>query len=230
MSVAILDIDGTLVDSNYQHALAWYRAFLEHDIVLPIWRLHRHVGMGGDQLVRAVTDGTVERESGDRLRAAQKRAYHEMIAEVRPNFGAHELVRDLGRRGHSAVLASSSDRAQVEHYVDLLDVRGLADAWTSADDVEATKPQPDLVGVALERVGASPAEAVMVGDSPWDVEAAGRAGVPAVGVLTGGFSREELLEAGATGIYESMLELRLALHSAGLASLARRNGVLEGRA
>lgn len=223
MGVAILDIDGTLVDSNYQHALAWYRAFLEHEIVLPIWRLHRHVGMGGDQLVRAVTDEATEDARGERIRAAEKQAYAEMISEVQPTSGAHELIRELRQRGHRTVLASSGDLDEVEHYVELLDVRELAEAWTSADDVEATKPQPDLVGVALERVNARPEEAVMVGDSPWDIEAAGRAGVPAVGVLTGGFSPEELREAGATGIYESMLELRLALHGGALLGSAPRH-------
>ena len=83
MSLAILDIDGTLVDTNYQHALAWYRAFREHDIVLPVWRIHRHIGMGGDQMISALTDEETEREKGDEIRASEKERYFELIDEVR---------------------------------------------------------------------------------------------------------------------------------------------------
>jgi HAD superfamily hydrolase (TIGR01549 family) len=206
---AILDVDGTLVDTNYQHAIAWYRAFRRHGEVLPIWRIHRHIGMGGDQLVRALCGDAVEDQKGDDIRDAEKDLFAELIDEVEPLHGATELIRDLERRGHAVVLASSAKADEVEHYVDLLDARELADGWTTAADVDATKPEPDLVEVARRMVGG--AEAVMIGDSTWDCEAGKRAGVETIAVLTGGFSEQELLDAGATAVYESIDELRRSL-------------------
>ena len=207
MTVAILDIDGTLVDTNYQHAIAWYRAFKQHDIVLPIWRIHRHIGMGGDQVVGALTDERTEEEQGDDIRAAEKALYFQLIDEVRPMEGSRELIEQLKARGHTVVLASSAKEDEVEHYLDLLDARELADGWTTSADVESTKPAPDLVSAALERAEGSADDAVMVGDTPWDVEAAARAGVPTVAVLTGGFSVAELEDAGAKAVFESVAEL-----------------------
>jgi len=207
VTVAILDIDGTLVDTNYQHAIAWYRAFKQHDIVLPIWRIHRHIGMGGDQVVGALTDERTEEEQGDDIRAAEKALYFQLIDEVRPMEGSRELIEQLKARGHTVVLASSAKEDEVEHYLDLLDARELADGWTTSADVESTKPAPDLVSAALERAEGSADDAVMVGDTPWDVEAAARAGVPTVAVLTGGFSVAELEDAGAKAVFESVAEL-----------------------
>jgi HAD superfamily hydrolase (TIGR01549 family) len=206
MPAAILDIDGTLVDTNYQHAIAWYRAFRRHQIVLPVWRIHRHLGMGGDQLVAAVAGDQVEQESGDQIRAAEKQLYFELIDEVQPMEGARRLIEELKERGHSVVLASSAKEDEVDHYLDLLDARELADAWTTSADVEATKPEPDLVHAALDRAGSS-SGAVMVGDTTWDVKAAEGAGVQTLAVMTGGFAPQELLEAGALDVYESVTEL-----------------------
>jgi len=211
MAIAVLDIDGTLVDTNYQHALAWYRAFRRHQIVLPVWRIHRHLGMGGDQVVEALTDERTERELGEEIRAAEKELYFELIGEVEPMEQARELISDLGQRGHLVVLASSAKEDEVECYLDLLGARDLADGWTTSADVESTKPAPDLVDAALERVGGSPEDAVMVGDTPWDVHAARAAGVPTIAVLTGGFAIEELRESGAVDVFESVAELRAGL-------------------
>jgi HAD superfamily hydrolase (TIGR01549 family) len=203
---AILDIDGTLVDSNYQHTIAWYRALRQHGHVAPLWRIHRHIGMGGDQLVGSLCGDEVEERDGDDIRAAEKALYFSMIEEVEPLEGARDLIVDLKRLDRRVVLASSAKPDEVEHYLDLLDARGLADAWTSSGDVEATKPEPDLVEAALERVGGGPA--VMIGDSTWDCKAAERAGVETLAVLTGGFSEQELLEAGARAVFRSIEELR----------------------
>jgi HAD superfamily hydrolase (TIGR01509 family) len=211
MTAVILDLDGTLVDTNYQHALAWFRAFREQGIVLPIWRIHRHIGMGGDQLVQALTDAEVERAHGEELRSRESECYGEMIDEVQTLQGASEMLRELRKGGHTVVLASSGKPDEVEHYVDLLDAREIADSWTTSEDVRATKPEPDLVKCALERAGAQPDEAVMIGDSPWDAQAAARAGVRMYAVMAGGFSEEELCEAGAIEVYESVDELRGAL-------------------
>jgi HAD superfamily hydrolase (TIGR01509 family) len=126
--------------------------------------------------------------------------------EVAPLEGAHELIAELKDRGFRVVLASSSPRNELERYLDLLDARELADAWTTKDDVEATKPEPDLILAALEK--AKTESAVMVGDTPWDVEAASKAGVETLCVITGGWSKQELREAGAIAVFESVDELR----------------------
>jgi len=204
---AILDIDGTLVDTNYQHAVAWYRAFRQNEIVLPVWRIHRHIGMGGDQLISALTDDETEDEKGDEIRAAEKALYMAMIEEVEPMDGARDLIARLKDAGWSVVLASSAKEDEVEHYLDLLDARELADDWTTSADVEATKPAPDLVQAAIDKAGAGPDDAVMLGDTPWDCEAAGRAGVETVTLMTGGFSEQELREAGAVAVFESIPDL-----------------------
>jgi HAD superfamily hydrolase (TIGR01509 family) len=213
---AILDVDGTLVDTNYHHAIAWYRAFRQHGEILPIWRIHRHIGMGGDQLVGAICGEEVDEEKGDDIRTAETALYLALIEEVEPLHGARGLIRDLKERGHIVVLASSAKTKEVEHYVDLLEARELADGWTSSADVEATKPEPDLVEVARQKAG--PRDAVMIGDSTWDCEAAKRADVETVAVLTGGFSEQELLDAGALSVYASIEELRRSLDETPLAS------------
>jgi HAD superfamily hydrolase (TIGR01549 family) len=213
---AILDVDGTLVDTNYQHSIAWYRAFRQHDVVLPIWRIHRHIGMGGDQLVQSLAGEQLEHERGDDIRAAESALYRELMTEVEPLEDARELIVDLKERGHAVVLASSAKEHEVEHYLDLLDARELADDWTTSDDVEATKPEPDLVVAAVEKAGGG--EAVMVGDSTWDCEAAKRAGLDTIAVLTGGFSEAELREAGALAVYSSIGELRESLDETPLAA------------
>src|SRR5436305_9952654 len=125
-AAAILDIDGTLVDTNYHHAIAWYRAFRQHKIVLPIWRIHRHIGMGGDQLVAALTDEQTDEEKGDDIRTAEKALYMALIEEVEPMAGARQLIEDVKERGGRAVLASSAKADEVDQYLDLLDARELA--------------------------------------------------------------------------------------------------------
>jgi len=210
-AAAILDIDGTLVDSNYQHAIAWYRALRRHDVIVPIWRIHRHIGMGGDQLVGAVCGDDVEERLGDDVREAETACYEELIGEVAPLAGARDLIEDLKRDGRRVVLASSAKPEEVDHYLELLGARDLADGWTTSGDVEATKPHPDLVEAALESIGGGPA--VMVGDSTWDCEAARRAGVPSIAVLTGGFSEQELSDAGAVAVFSSIVDLRRGLSS-----------------
>jgi HAD superfamily hydrolase (TIGR01549 family) len=203
---AILDIDGTLVDTNYHHTLAWGRALRGEGADVPLALIHRHIGMGGDQLVEAVAGADFDSEHGDAVRDAETEIYAGMIDEVRPLPGARELIEELRGRGHSVVLASSAKAEEVEHYIDLLDAREIVDAWTTSADVEATKPEPDLIGAALAR--ADSLSAVMVGDTVWDVKAALRAEVKTIGVLTGGFADEELRQAGAVDVFSSVAELR----------------------
>jgi HAD superfamily hydrolase (TIGR01509 family) len=206
---AIIDVDGTLVDTNYQHALAWYRAFRQHGVTLPLWEIHRHVGMGGDQLVTAMVGEGFEDEHGDDVRAAERALYLSMMPEVQPFQGATELLQALRAAGHAIVLASSAKPDELQHYLSLLDAHEVADGWTDSGDVEQTKPEPDLVSVAVEKAGGGPA--VMIGDSTWDCQAAGNAGLETIGVLTGGFSEQELRDAGAAAVFRSLPELAAGL-------------------
>jgi HAD superfamily hydrolase (TIGR01549 family) len=171
-----------------------------------MWRVHRHIGMGGDQIVKAITDEQVEREHGDSLRDAAQEEFKPMRDECAALEGAHELVAELKRRGLAVVLASSAGEDDLEHFLDLLEVRDLVDAWTTSDDVERTKPEPDVIHAALEKAGTT--DAVMVGDSRWDIEAAAKAGLETVCVITGGWSEHELREGGAVAVYDSLLRLR----------------------
>jgi HAD superfamily hydrolase (TIGR01549 family) len=198
----LLDVDGTLVDSNYQHVLAWQRAFAEHGIVPGNWRIHRHIGMGGDKVVPSLAGDEIEKTLGDRIRDAWRRHVEPMLDEVAPVHGAHELLVALKERGATVVLASSGPSDHVERWLDLLDARGVADAWTTADDADETKPAPDLFAIAMDKVAAE--HAVAVGDSTWDCEAARRLGIASFALRTGGFSPEELREAGAAEVYDDM--------------------------
>jgi HAD superfamily hydrolase (TIGR01549 family) len=203
---AILDVDGTLVDTNYHHALAWHRALHAHGHPVQMWKIHRHIGMGGDQILDALIGEKAAAEQGEAIREAEAEAYGELIGEVEPLQGARELIERLCGDGASVILASSAKQEEVDHYLDLLDARELVDGWTTSADVESTKPDPDLVHAALEKAGGGD-RAVMVGDSVWDVKAAKAAGIPTLAVLTGGFSESELREAGAVQVVESIEKL-----------------------
>ena len=208
--IAILDVDGTLVDTNYHHAIAWFRAFRRHDVTVPIWRVHRHIGMGGDQLVAAVAGDVIEKRLGDEIREAQSELYRKLIDEVQAMEGSRELIENLREQGSTVVLASSAKEWEVEHYIELLDATEIIDAWTTSADVESTKPEPDLIKAALDKADTE-GEAILIGDTVWDVEAAKRAGVETLAVLTGGFSEQELRDAGAMEVFTSVNELRRSL-------------------
>ncbi len=205
-TAAIFDIDGTLVDTNYQHALAWYRAFRQYGVVMPIWQIHRAIGIGSDRIVEMLGGEQIEQELGEALRAAEGPFYEEMIDEVEPMKGAHELLRDLKRAGHAVILASSAQEKEAERYIKLLEATEFVDGYTTSADVKESKPEPDIVNAAIEKAGGGPA--VMIGDSTWDCKAATRAQLPSIGVLTGGFSEQELTEAGATIVFKSVEHLR----------------------
>lgn len=198
----ILDIDGTLVDSNYQHAIAWQRAFAKCGFDVAAWRIHRLVGMGGDQIVETLLGEEVETDRGDEIREVESQTYADLMPEVRPFEGAHDLIGRLKGEGLTVILASSAKKDEVEHYIELLDAAGLNDGYTSADDVDSTKPQPDLIESAIEKAGQG--RAVMVGDSVWDIEAAKRAGLDTIAVLCGGFGEAELTGAGAVTVVETI--------------------------
>jgi HAD superfamily hydrolase (TIGR01549 family) len=165
--------------------------------------------MGGDKFVAAVAGDDVEERLGDALRDEWERRFDEVIAETAPLAGARELIVDLLERGHDVVLASSSVQKHFDHFMELLDAKEIVTGATTSDDVEASKPEPDLVHAALEKTTAD--RAVMIGDTPWDVDAARRAGVETITVMTGGFSEQELREAGAVAVFASIKELRRSL-------------------
>ena len=213
---AIFDVDGTLVDTNYQHALAWYRAFRRYGITRPLWRIHRGIGMGGDIFVPEIAGEDVEREHGDALRDAWVEEFDQLIGEIQPFDATRALLEEVKGRGFRLVLASSGKTKHVEAFLELFGGRDLADAWTTSDDAERSKPEPDIVETALAKVeGAS---GVMIGDSVYDVMAAGKLGIPTIAVRTGGFGTDELQDAGAAHVFDSLDELHAALDDTALAA------------
>ena len=192
---AILDVDGTLVDTNYHHTLAWYRAFRDQDITLPLWQIHRHIGMGGDQLVGALAGDDVERQRGRTSARAEAGHYRELIDEVGVLPGSRELIQRLKDEGNAVVLASSAKEDEVEHYLSFSTPASWQTRGPRPPTWRPPSPSPTwCTSGPAERQRAD--EAVLVGDSVFDCEAAERAGVPTIGVLTGGFSEQELREAG----------------------------------
>ncbi|MEX0429753.1 HAD family hydrolase [Nocardioides sp. DS6] len=218
--VALLDIDGTLLDSTYHHALAWSRAFAGVGHPVPVWRIHRHIGMGGDRLIPAVTDEQTAERIADDVQERWQAAYDEMIEETRLLPGARDLLDTLRAAGMRVVLASSSIPKHAEHALRLLEADERADAWTTSEDAEESKPDPELLEAALDEVGGQ--QAVMIGDATWDVIAANRVSVPTIGLLCGGFGEAELREAGAAAVYRDPADLVAHLDEALSAAGARR--------
>ena len=203
----VLDVDGTLVDSNYQHAIAWHRAFRQHGYRTAIWEIHRHVGMGGDQFVKALLGEEAENADGDELRDGHSEEFAKLIGEVEAIEGASELIAELDDAGATVIIGSSAEQDECDHYVEMLDAaERIAGATTSAD-AEHSKPDPELIETALEKFGSN-GPALMIGDATWDVKAADAAGVPTLGLLTGGFSESELREVGAVEVSHSIAALR----------------------
>ncbi len=205
LRAAVLDIDGTLLDSNYHHSLAWSRAFAAVQCAVPLWRIHRHIGMGGDRLVEAVAGDDVEGRLGDQLRDRWEKEYDALIEETRLFAGARGLLVGLRRAGLMVALASSSIPRHAQHALDLLTADDLADHITTAEDATESKPDPALIRAALDGVGTG--AACMIGDSTWDVHAATAAGIATIGLCTGGYGRQELITAGAVCVYDDLVHL-----------------------
>ena len=213
-SGVLFDLDGTLVDTNYLHTMAWSRALRDAGEWAPMNAIHRLVGMGGDQLVPELLGRSCE---GARDRRAAR--YREVMDEARVFPGAAELLRLCHRRGLRVVLASSSPADELGPLCRLIGADEAIDARTTADDVDASKPRPDVFVAAMRAGGVDPARALAVGDSVWDIRAARAAGIGCVAVETGGFSRHELSEAGARHVYRSVEELFQQFHTSPLAAL-----------
>jgi HAD superfamily hydrolase (TIGR01509 family) len=206
----LLDLDGTLVDSTFHHAITWQRAFAQHGLAMETWRAHRAIGMGSDQLVPDLAGPEWAEENGEAAADTESALFREMISRVAPLPGARAFLEMLKDRGHPTVLASSSNQDDLEVYLELLGARELLDAWTTSDDVQQTKPKPDIIKAALHKLG-EPEDGVMIGDSVHDIRAAHAAGLPTIGLLTGGFGEQELRDVGAECVFENLLELMAAI-------------------
>jgi phosphoglycolate phosphatase-like HAD superfamily hydrolase len=201
----LLDLDGTLVDSAYLHTIAWQRALSSRGFELPAYRIHRLIGMGGDQLVTALLGEDAEHEHGDELREGWARQYEPLRSEVRVLPGASRLITAAGDAGWRVVFASSAPAQHLDRYLELLGASSLREWATTSEDVDETKPEPDLIEVALQLAGSE--RALLVGDSTHDVRAGERAGVRTVCVATGGYGAAELQRAGAAAVYETPAQL-----------------------
>jgi HAD superfamily hydrolase (TIGR01509 family) len=218
---ALFDVDGTLVDTNYLHAVTWWEAFAQAGHVVPMAEIHRAIGMGSGLMLDKLLPQ--DRDKGDDadIRAAHSALYATYRSRLRPLPGAADLLRMCKRQGLAVVLASSADEPEFNMLRAVLDAEDAIDAATFSGDVEASKPAPDLVQVALDKAGVPAGEAVFTGDTVWDVQACQKAGVPCIGLLSGGISRDELTSAGAAEVYPGPGDL---LASLGESLLARAAG------
>ena len=198
----LVDVDGTLVDTNYFHAVAWWRAFQDLGEDVPMSRIHPLIGMGSDQLVHRL----IGRESQD-ASDAHSRHYEPFKREIKAFPRAAELLGELARRGARVVLATSSDEEDLARLREAVGADDAVEDAVSKGDVEHSKPSPDIFEAALDKFGLDPDRTMVVGDTPWDVEAAAKLGLSTVCVLTGGATREQLEEAGAAAVYEDVGEL-----------------------
>jgi HAD superfamily hydrolase (TIGR01549 family) len=205
----VFDVDGTLVDTNYLHVVAWARVFQEAGIEgVPQAQVHRRVGMSGGRLVEELVG-----PGRDELKERQAEEFSKLRKEIRPLPGAADLLRAVAAKGWRVVLATSSKQDLIEALLEPLDADDAIDEVLNADDVDEAKPDPDVFESALRKGGIDPARAVVVGDTVWDVKAATRASLPCLCVASGGIEPSVLLEAGAIAVYDTpqaLLEQRFA--------------------
>jgi len=203
--VVVLDLDGTLVDSVHAHVVAWQAAFHAVGLHVSGTRIHEAIGMGGDRLVAHVAGEPAEGAVGDDVRALHDKHFRAGLRSLSALDGASDLIEALARHGHRVVVASSSDADLADELLDLVDARTSLTAVVTGSDADASKPAPDLVQIAVERAGGG--RAVAVGDAVWDALAAEAAGVPCIGLRSGGVGSERLLSAGASWVYDGPRDL-----------------------
>jgi HAD superfamily hydrolase (TIGR01509 family) len=214
----LFDLDGTLVDSVYQHVLAWREALERAGISLSVWRIHRRIGMSGGLLINALLremGREVTQEESERLRQYHAEEYARLVGQVRPLPGARELLQYLTRADVPWSIATSSWRKSAQPALDMLGV-GPDVPVITRDQVRYAKPDPDLFVAAAEGLGVSMESSVVVGDSVWDLLAARRARALGVGLLAGGYGEDELIRAGAYRVYEDPADLLLHLDEVGV--------------
>ncbi|TME14256.1 MAG: HAD family hydrolase [Chloroflexi bacterium] len=219
----LFDLDGTLVDSVYQHVLAWREALEECGIELSVWRIHRRIGMSGGLFVNALlreTGRDLAPEEARQVMEAHSRAYERAVTQVRPLPGARELLGQLTEMGIPWAIATSGGRQSADPVLRVLGVPPGTPIVTR-DEVPFAKPDPHLFLAAAAKLGVDAQDAIVVGDSVWDMLAAQRARALGVGLLSGGYGREELERAGAFRVYEDPADLRIHLDELGI-RVARR--------
>jgi HAD superfamily hydrolase (TIGR01509 family) len=205
-AAVILDVDGTLVDSNDAHARAWVDAFRAHGIAVAYDSVRRSIGMGGDKLMPAVSGIDEDSPRGEAIAADRSRFFKQRyLPNLRPFEGVRPLVERFAADGFTIAVASSAKEEELQPLLEIAGVSDLIARRTSSDDAEASKPEPDIVQAALTQCGCPASRAIMLGDTPYDVEAATRAGVAIVGVESGGWRREDL--GGALAVYGSPADL-----------------------
>ena len=209
-----MDVDGTLVDSNYHHTLAWSRALRDHSEDAHLAAIHRLVGMGSTDLLQSLIG-----RADEAVKKSWRSHFDALLPEIRAIEGAGQLLHALHDRGLVVVLATSSPEDLLHDLLTHVDGTEVVDVVITADDVDQAKPEPDIFEVALDHADLSADRALALGDSVWDVEAARRAGMGTVGVETGGFSRFELEHAGAVAVYRDAAALAEELESSPLAHL-----------
>jgi HAD superfamily hydrolase (TIGR01509 family) len=214
----LFDIDGTLVDSNYLHTIAWFRAFDGLGYRVPMARIHRAIGMGSDKLIPSLVGDEADTTRADELHGEQ---YERLHAELRAFDGAGDLLRACKDRGARVVLATSAKKRDLEALTNAIGADDAIDEITSSDDVDESKPDPDIFQSAMEKANLDPETTIVVGDTKWDVEAARRSGLDTVAVLTGGWSRQELEDAGAVAVYEDVADVLANLDESPLGKLLR---------
>jgi HAD superfamily hydrolase (TIGR01509 family) len=217
----LFDMDGTLVDSNYLHVHAWTRAFHDVGIAVESWRIHRSIGMDGARLLETLS-GDADDDTQKRAKDLHLRYLREAAPLLRRLPGARELLERIRSLDMQIVLATSSSQEELALTRPVLDCEDLLTAATSSKDVDVAKPEPTIIEVALQRAGADAGDAVYVGDAVWDIIACDRAGVRAIGLLSGGVSRGELENAGAEAVFENPRELADHLDDTCIAALANR--------
>ncbi len=206
-TTVLFDVDGTLVDSNFHHVVAWHHAFLDVDREVPCWRILGLIGRSGEELMSALLGDELAEEHGSHVKKLHTKYFLDAASQLRRLPGTRELLEAIAERGWQSVLATSAGDDELAALRSALDCEDLITAVTSAADTERAKPHPDIVATALQRVDATPAGAIFLGDAVWDVHAAQRAGVPVAAVLTGGTSREALIDAGADQVYDGPLDV-----------------------
>lgn len=219
---ALFDVDGTLVDTNYLNAVTWWEAFSQAGYYVPMAQVHRAIGMGSDQMLDKLLPARRDKDADADIRTAHGALYAVYWSRLQPLPGAVDLLRACKKRGLAVVLASSAEEQEFRVLRSALDAEDAIDAATFSGDVESSKPAPDLVEAALGKVGVPAEEAVFIGDTVWDVHACQQAGVPCVGVLSGGFSADELTSAGAVEVYRDAADLLTALPDSLLGSSETR--------
>lgn len=217
---ALFDVDGTLVDTTYVHTVCWWEAFRQNGHDVPMARIHRAIGMGSDKILDHLLGTDRDRSADGRLRGGHDALFGEYWERLRPLPGAADLLRACAQRGLTVVLASSASERELRALRRALDADDVVAAATSSAQANESKPAPDIVEAALAQAGLDADRAIFIGDTVWDISAAGKLGIPCVAVTCGGSSRAELADAGAAAVYDDPADLLAKFDRSPLANLA----------